>query len=82
MNNALMRSFLTQNGEDGLKAKRVAVPGAAKAVLVTLPASSATAVSKTLLANYERGGVQVNMTAPGSLPDTRLIAVMTLISRT
>jgi hypothetical protein len=82
VNNALMRSFLAQNGEDGLKAKRVAVPGAAKALLVTLPASSPSAVSKTLLANYERGGVQVNMTAPGSLPDRNLIAVMRLFART
>jgi hypothetical protein len=79
---ALMRNFLAQDGEGGLKAKKIAVPGASNAVLVTLPAPSPGHVSKNLFANYAQGAIQVNMTAPRSLPDRRLIAVMRLIART
>ena len=49
---------------------------------MTLPASTPGHVSKNLFANYEQGALQVNMTAPGSLPDRRLIAVLKLIART
>jgi len=38
--NALIRNFLVQDGEGGLQARRITVPGARKAVLVTLPAST------------------------------------------
>jgi len=82
VSNALMRNFLVQDGEGGLRARRITVPGARKAVLVTLPASTPGHVSKNLFANYEQGALQVNMTAPGSLPDRRLIAVLKLIART
>jgi hypothetical protein len=82
VSNALMRNFLAQVGEGGLRAKIVSVPGTRKAVLVTLPASSPGHVSKSLFANYERGAIQVNMTAPGSLPDKRLIAVLRLVAHT
>jgi len=75
-----MRNFLAQDGKGGLTAKTITVPGATKAVLVTLPPSSGH-VSKSLFANYARGAIQINMTAPRSLPDRRVIAVMRLITR-
>jgi hypothetical protein len=78
---ALIRSFLTQNGKDGFKAERIRVAGASKAVRLTLPHSSSRPISKYLLAAYARGVIQINMTAPRSLPDTRLVAVMNLIAR-
>lgn len=77
-----MRNFLTQDGEGGLRAKMITVPGARKALLVTLPSSTPGHVSKSLFANFEQGAIQVNMTAPGALPDRRLVAVTRLIART
>jgi hypothetical protein len=49
-------------------------------VLVTLPATAPGQNSKDLFATYLRGVIQVNMTAPGSLPGSRLIAVTELIA--
>lgn len=82
VSNELMRTFLAQDGDEGLRARRIAVPGAAKAVVVTLPPSSPGQISKNLFANFGQGGIQVNMTAPRPLPDRRLIAVMRLVART
>jgi hypothetical protein len=79
---ALMRNFLAQNGEGGLEARTVKVPGASKAVLVTLPRTPPGQVSKNLFAAFKPGAIQINMTAPRSLPDSRLIAVMRLVART
>ena len=76
----LMRQFLSESGSNGITAKSLSIPGASKAVLVTLPAPTPGQVSKDLFATYSHGVVQVNMTAPGSLPDSRLIAVMRLIA--
>jgi hypothetical protein len=78
----LMRNFLAQDGEGGLKARKILVPGTSKAVLVTVPPPSPGHVSKNLFANYAQGAIQINMTAPRSLPDRRLIAVVRLIART
>ncbi len=78
----LMRNFLAQNGKSGWKAKRIAIRGASKAVLVTRPRSSSQGISKYLFAAYAPGVIQINMTAPRLLPDTRLVAVMKLVSRT
>jgi hypothetical protein len=75
-----MRNFLAQNGMGGLKAEKTGVPGATKAVLVTLPASSGRQISKYLLAAYRQGTIQVSMTAPREVPDSRLKAVMALIA--
>lgn len=76
----LMRNFLAQNGKNGFKARTVKIGGASKAVLATLPAPSRGQVSKNLFAAYKQGAIQVNMTAPASLPDSRLVAVMRLIA--
>jgi hypothetical protein len=78
----LMHDFLGQDGRSGFTAKIVRVPGASKAVLVTLPASAPHQISKDLFAAYSRGVIQVNMTAPGQLADARLIAVMRLVAGT
>jgi len=76
----LMHDFLVQNGKKGLDAKRIAVRGASKAVLVTLHVPGSTGTSKILLAGYPRGVIQINMTAP-ALPDARLLAVVQLVAR-
>ena len=76
----LMHDFLLQNGKKGLDAKRIAVRGASKAVLVTLHVPGSTGTSKILLAGYPRGVIQINMTAP-ALPDARLLAVVHLVAR-
>jgi hypothetical protein len=79
---SLMKSFLAQNGKTGIEAERVRIPGASNAVLVTVPESSPQEISKYLFATYGPGTIQVNMTAPGVLPNARLIAVMRLIAHT
>jgi hypothetical protein len=79
---ALMRGFLAHNGTKGIKAKRVKVPGASKAVLVTFRTQpKLRQVARDLFAIYADGTIQVNMTAPGLLPVSRLVAVMKLIAR-
>jgi hypothetical protein len=77
---SLMRSFLAQNGRNGIKVKRIQVAGAAKAVLVTMPAQQGRS-TRYLFAAYKAGTIQVNLTAPGVLPAARLIAVMRLVAR-
>jgi hypothetical protein len=77
---SLMRSFLSQNGKQGFKAKRIAVPGASKAVIVTLPAEQGH-VTKYLFAAYKPGTIQVNLTAPGGVAAARLVALMRLFAR-
>ncbi len=77
---SLIRSFLAQNGQHGLTAKRITVPGAARAVLVTLPAQSGH-TTKNLFAAYPQGTIQVNVTAPGSVSTGRLVALMRLFTR-
>ena len=80
---ALMKNFLAKNNKNGIEATRVSIPGASRAVLATIPtASNLDEVSKELFATYARGTIQVNMTAPGGLPNARLIAMMELIART
>src|SRR5262245_35510569 len=77
----LMRSFLLRTGGRRGAARELAVPGAVKAVIVTLPTSNPTEVSKDLFASYRGGTIQVDITAPGFLRDSRLVAVMRLIAR-
>jgi hypothetical protein len=77
---SLMRGFLAQNGTQGLKARRIRVPGASTAVLVTLRASAPDQVAKDLFAAYKRGVIQINMTAPRSLPEARLLAVLKVVA--
>ena len=77
---SLMKSFLAQNGQNGLQAKRIAVPGAARAVLVTMR-SQPGRTSKSLFAAYRQGTIQVNLTAPGPIAAARLVAVVRLIAR-
>jgi predicted dinucleotide-binding enzyme len=78
----LMHDFLAQSGKNGLEAKAIRVPGASKAVLVTLPPSASQGTAKDLFAAYARGVIQVDMTAPLTLPDTRPIAILNLVART
>jgi hypothetical protein len=78
---SLMRSFIAQSGKHHITARRIRIPHAAKAVVVTLPAGQPGRFSKYLFAAYAAGVVQVDMTAPGSLPNTRLVRVLTLVSR-
>jgi hypothetical protein len=77
---AVMRQFLQMNGKSGFTAVRVKAPGAKSAVLVTLPHSSSRTPAKELLAAYPRGVVQVNMTAPHSVPNARLLAVLRAVT--
>jgi hypothetical protein len=72
----LVRSLVSQ---PAFHPQRVTVPGASKAVLVTIPSGRQPA--KDLVAVFKRGVVQVNMTAPGKLPASRLLAVMKLVAR-
>jgi hypothetical protein len=77
---SLMRSLLAQSGQHGIKAKRIAVPGARRAVLVTLPSQPGQS-AKDLLAAYPQGTIQVNVTAPGGLAQERLVALLRLFAR-
>lgn len=77
---SLMKTFLSQNGRGGMRAKRIAVPGASKAVVVTLPAQQGH-VTKYLFAAYRPGTIQVNLTAPGGVAAARLVALMRLFAR-
>jgi hypothetical protein len=77
----LIRGFLDQNGTHGVEARRVGVPGASRAVLVTVALPGSTQPAKDLLAAFRAGVVQVNMTAPRTLPDGRLLAVMHALTR-
>ena len=70
----------------GIKIKRVSVPGASLAAIETLPAihglpSLKGEVHKDLFAVYSAGMVHVSMTAPHSLPDSRLFAVLKAVTR-
>ena len=77
---SLMKSFLDQNGRNGIKARRISVPGASKAVLVTMP-SQPGHTARDLFAAYRQGTIQVNLTAPGSVAQSRLVALMQLVAR-
>jgi hypothetical protein len=59
----------------GLTLTSVSVPGASVSIVETLPVAVKGEVSKALLASYPEGIVHVNMTAPGSLPNSSLLAV-------
>ena len=76
----LMRQLLARNGQDGFVAKRVAVPGATGAIVVTPPHSMSTGLAKDLFASYRSGVVQVNMSEPKTLPNARLIAVLEVVT--
>jgi hypothetical protein len=78
---ALMKMFRAQSGKQHVTARAIKIPQATRALLVTLPAGQPTERSKYLFAAYQRGVIQVNMTAPKSLPTTRLRAVLGLVSR-
>ena len=69
------------SGPGGLKMTSVHAPGASAAVLETLPAVVKGEASKALFAVYPQGIVHVNMTAPGSLPTTRLLAVLAAVTK-
>jgi hypothetical protein len=77
---SLMHGFLSQSGKQGITAKRITVPGASKAVLVTLP-SQPGHTTKNLFAAYRQGTIQVNVSAPGAVPAARLVALMRLFAR-
>jgi hypothetical protein len=77
----LMRMFKAQNGKSHVTARSIKVPSARKALLVTLPTGDPARFSKYLFAAYRRGVIQVNMTAPDSLPAKRLKAVLAVVSR-
>lgn len=78
---ALMHMFRAQSGKQHITARSIEVPHATNALLVDLPAGEPTERSKYLFAAYRSGVIQVNMTAPNSLPTKRLKAVLGLISR-
>jgi hypothetical protein len=62
--------------------KRVVVSGASKAVLDTHPYANTHRYQKDLFASYPQGDVQVSMDYSTSLPDSKLVAVMRLLTRT
>ena len=66
----LMRQFIAR------RARPIAVPGAAQAVMVDAVGRSA----KDLFVAYGSIVVQVNMTAPRPVPDARLLAVAKLVA--
>jgi opacity protein-like surface antigen len=78
---ALMRMFKAQSGKQHIVARTVSVPQASKALLVTLPSGTSSGHTKYLFAEYPRGVIQVNMTAPGSLTATRIEGVLGVIVR-
>ena len=79
---ALMRMFKSQSGKNHITARAIKVPLARKALLVTFPTGDPARFSKYLFAAYRRGVIQVNMTAPNSLPVRRLRAVLAVVSHT
>ncbi len=66
----------------GVKIKSVAVKGASIAMLEALPPVVKGEVHKDLFAAYGPGIVHVSMTAPGSLPDSRLFGVLKAVTKT
>lgn len=76
----VMRQLLSESGKAGFTAKRIHIRGAQSAVLVTLSHTLTTASAKDLLASYPNGVVQVNMSAPRTLPDARLVAVLKAVT--
>lgn len=72
----LMRMFVARKAG----VRRIAVQGAARALLVSTAGGSHGEVSKTIFAAYARGTVQIGMTAPHALTDARLIAVLRLVA--
>lgn len=76
---SLMRSFLSQSGKRGFTAKRITVPGASKALLVTMPAQPGHS-TKYLFAAYKPGTIQVNLTVRGNVAPARLVALMRLFA--
>jgi hypothetical protein len=78
---ALMRMFKAQSGTQHVIARTIKVPSATKALVVTFHAGAPNRHSKYLFAAYPRGVIQINMTAPNSLPTRRLTAVLGVISR-
>ena len=79
---ALMRMFKSQSGKNHVTARSIKIPLARRALLVTLPTGDPSQFSKYLFAAYRRGVIQVNMTAPDSLPAKRLKAVLAVVSHT
>ncbi len=77
----VMQQLLARNGEGGFTTRHIAVTGARDAIVVTLPRSLSSSVAKDLLAAYGTGVVQVNMNAPRTLPDARLVAVLKVVTR-
>lgn len=76
----LLHDFAEQNGLGGVQVRGARIAGARRAILVRLPPSEPGQASKDLLALYPNGLLQVNMTAPGSLPAARLVAVLALFA--
>lgn len=60
--------------------RKIAVPGAIRALLVTAAAGAHGATSKILFASYPDGTIQIGMTAPHGLADARLLAVLRLVA--
>jgi hypothetical protein len=77
----LMRQMLEQSGTNGLRARRIRIAGAQNGVVVVLPRSLSQTVAKDLFAAYPQGVVQLNMTAPGEVRDSRLLAVLRVVNR-
>jgi hypothetical protein len=67
---------------NGDATRRVAVPGASKALLETHSFAATKRHNKDLFAAYAPGVVQVSMSYVDSLPDARVIAVMRLLTHT
>ena len=77
---ALIRSFVAQNGKGGIVARRLAVPGARAALLVTLPPQQGRG-TKYLFASYKAGTIQINVTAPGAVAKARVLALLAVVAR-
>ena len=77
---SLIKSFLAQNGQSGIVARRVAVRGASAALLVTMPSQQGRG-TKYLFASYKAGTIQINVTAPGPVTKARVLALLAVIAR-
>ncbi len=77
---SLIKSFLSQNGTNGIVARRLSVRGARAALLVTMPSQQGRG-TRYLFASYKAGTIQINVTAPGVVAKARVLALLAVIAR-
>jgi len=71
----------TTTGPGGMKMRRVKPSGGSAAVIETLPVAVKGEFSKELLIAFPQGIAHISVTAPGSLPDSRVLAIGALLTK-